>query len=251
MKIVVDGQLIEYSDKGSGKAVVLLHGWGVDSGNFKSMFENLANKYRVISFDFPGFGKSSIPENAWFVGDYVAITAKLMEKLNLEPYAMVGHSFGGRVIIKGIGNDSFAPEKVILIGSAGVKPPKDIKKQLYKIIAKTGKIIIKLPILNKAETKLRNRLYAHIGNTDYINSGKLKQTFINTINEDLLSLVTKIKQPALLIWGEEDTEAPIKDAEKMMAELDHAELFKISGAGHFVHNEKSELVLSKINEFLK
>lgn len=250
MKIIVDDQLIEYSDQGSGRVVVLMHGWGVDSDNLRSLAGQLASDFRVISFDFPGFGKSIIPTSAWHVGDYAECAGKLFKKLDIEPYAVLGHSFGGRIIIKGLSNEFFASNKVVLMGSAGIKPAKDLKKQLLKAVVKTGKVIVKLPVLNRFESKLRNRLYERIGNTDYLKSGRLKQIFLNTINEDLLPLISKIKQPTLLVWGEEDAETPISDAEKMQSVLPDAELFKVSGAGHFVHLDEPNLVYEKIREFL-
>lgn len=251
MKIIVNDQLLEYNDQGSGRVIVLMHGWGVDSSNFNVLASYLADKFRVISFDFPGFGKSSIPIDNWHVGDYAQNAADFFKKLDVVPYAVIGHSFGGRVIIKGISNGLFSAEKVVLIGSAGVKPARNLKRELTKAVAKSGKLIAKLPILRRFETEFRNRLYQRIGNTDYLRSGRLKQIFINTINEDLLPLVSKIKQPTLLVWGEDDKETPITDAEKMLDKLPNAELFKVSDAGHFVHLDKSDLVIEKIDEFLK
>jgi len=58
MKVLVNNQLIEYKDEGSGRVVLLLHGWGTNLATFDQLAGHLAKKFRVIRFDFPGFGQS-------------------------------------------------------------------------------------------------------------------------------------------------------------------------------------------------
>ena len=57
------------------------------------------------------------------------------------------------------------------------------------------------------------------GSADYLRADQMKQIFLNTINEDLSSEVSKITQPSLLIWGKNDTETPLADANLMLSKL--------------------------------
>lgn len=251
MKIIIQNLAINYQDVGTGPVVVVLHGWGTSAANMKPVIDQLSATYRVIAPDFPGFGASERPRDAWFVGDYGQFVAALLEKLGVkEVYALIGHSFGGRVTIKSAGEGILHPEKIILIGSAGIKHSNSFRNTVYKAIAKVGKAIFSLPGLSKLSNKARERLYRSAGSTDYAQANEMKDIFSNTINEDLQQSAAKIAQPALLIWGEHDHEAPVADAERFHELIKQSELIVVPGAGHFVHTEKSAKVGEAINKFL-
>jgi pimeloyl-ACP methyl ester carboxylesterase len=251
MNIVIDGQLVSYSDEGKGRVIVLLHGWGQTKKTFDDLARHLSKTFRVVRLDFPGFGGSSRPDDSWGVGEYAELTAKFLQKLKVESvYALIGHSFGGRVIIKGVASKLLSPDKVVLIGAAGVKASRTFKKEALKVTAKVGKAATALPVLRNLRTSLRKKLYDVAGNTDYLNAGPMRKIFINTINEDLLPYVSKITRPALLIWGENDTEAPVRDGKRMNEQLKNSTFVEIQDAGHFVYDDNLDAVTKELDRFL-
>lgn len=252
MKLLIEDQIINFQDIGKGKIILLLHGWGSDLNSFSELVKILAKDFRVISIDLPGFGQSPIPNNSWDVLDYSRMVNLFLKKIELNDlYAIIGHSFGGRVIIKGVSSDLIAPKKIILMGSAGVMPKSSLKKIAYIIIAKTGKIITSLPGINMLQTRLKNKFYKTIGNYDYLKSGQLKQIFLNVIKEDLSQLATEIKQDTLLIWGSEDQETPLEDGKLLKQRISNSELVVVQGAGHYVFIDNLKFVGDKILEFLE
>ncbi len=251
MKLIIDNQLIEYKDEGSDRVVLLLHGWGTDLTTFNQLALHLSKKFRVIRFDFPGFGQSPKPSNDWSVVDYAKLTKEIIEKLKINQiYAIIGHSFGGRVAIKAASFGFIKTEKLILIGSAGVKPSNSLKKNMYKSVAKIGKFVSSAPLINKMQPALRKKLYKTAGSTDYIEANQMQKIFLNVINEDLLSDVSKIIQSTLLIWGENDNETPVSDAKKMMKLLKSGKLVVIPKSGHFVYIDSFDKVNDEIGKFL-
>jgi non-heme chloroperoxidase len=90
------GTQIFYQDWGSGKPVVLIHGWPVNADMWEYQAPFLAsNGMRVISYDRRGFGRSSHP---WTGYDYDTLAddvAALLEKLDLTGVTLVGFSMGG------------------------------------------------------------------------------------------------------------------------------------------------------------
>lgn len=251
MKILVDGQMIEYKNEGTGRVVVFLHGWGTNLKTFDEMSDMLKKGFQVIRLDFPGFGSSPKPADDWDVGRYARLVGQLIDKLNIDVYAVIGHSFGGRVIIKGIADNHFDTDKIVLIGAAGVKPKGSARRGVYKTIAKVGKSITALPGLRQLRPALRKKLYSSAGSMDYLESQQMQKIFLNTINEDLLPYIHLLVQPSLLIWGENDSETPVADAYKMMNELPHAELVVIPDAGHFVYTDDASAVAKELEVFLK
>jgi pimeloyl-ACP methyl ester carboxylesterase len=93
----IDGTALHYVDKGSGPAIVLIHGLGGQMRNFaRSLVDDLAADHRVILVDRPGSGYSVRPkgEPASLAVQAEAI-AKLIDRLGLEKPTLVGHSLGG------------------------------------------------------------------------------------------------------------------------------------------------------------
>lgn len=251
MNITVDGIDTSFNDTGSGKLVVLLHGWGSNKENLLQLQEFLAKNYRVVSLDMPGFGQTSMPPLNWAVGDYVEFVKKFLLAINAEQtYALVGHSFGGRVCIKGLGSHTLAASKLVLIGSAGIKHSASPKNVLIASVAKLGKFIFKLPIVNRFYGRAQKSLHEKVGSDDYASAGQMQQIFLNTIREDLQKAAGNISTPSLLIWGSEDLEVPIADARKFEELIAGSQLKIIQGAGHFVHNDYPEKVQKWIAEFL-
>jgi len=251
MKVLVNNQLIEYKDEGSGRTVLLLHGWGTNLATFDQLAGHLAKKFRVIRFDFPGFGQSPKPADDWSVSDYARLTRDFLEKLKItELQTIIAHSFGGRVAIKYAGLGYQAPRNVVLIGAAGVKPRQSLQKLIYNGVAKMGKLTTSLPVLKKIQPTLRKHLYSAAGSTDYLQSDQMQKIFLNVISEDLLPEVSQLTQPTLLIWGKDDTETPLEDANLMLESLNKGRLVAIPDAGHFVYIEAYDKVIKELDGFL-
>ena len=253
MKVLVNGQLIEYKKEGEGPAVLLLHGWGSSLATFDGLSAYFVKKgYTVWRFDFPGFGGSPAPEQAWEVSDFVNLTAAFIEKMKLSHIELLGgHSFGGRVIMKGIATKVLKARQLLLMGAAGVKPKRTLKKASFGLLAKIGKAVTALPGLGGLRERLRARLYAAAGSTDYLMAGPMQGTFIKTINEDLTPYFSDILIPTTLVWGEHDTDTPVADAKLMKAAFANAQLTIVPGAGHFVHEDSLGMVIGALEKRVK
>jgi pimeloyl-ACP methyl ester carboxylesterase len=253
MNLINQGLLTVYYEDGPAGApvVLMLHGWDVDGTNLEVPARALAEKYHVIRLDLPGFGGTQVPPAAWHVRDYADFVKGFLDKSGIgEPAAVLGHSFGGRVAIKGLGEGIFSAKKLILIDSAGIKPPVTPKRHAYKIAAKAGKAVTSLPGLSRLAPVLRRRLYQSAGSSDYLGAGALRETFINTINEDLSGDAARITVPALLVYGANDTDTPPEDGRKLANLIKHSQLSILAGAGHFAHTDAPDRVNALIMEFL-
>ena len=77
MNIEIDGYNICYKISGSGeKTAVILQGWGTDLGVYDSVAEAINDGYRVVQFDFPGFGGSDEPREGWNVDAFADIPSE-------------------------------------------------------------------------------------------------------------------------------------------------------------------------------
>jgi len=95
---------IYYEDYGSGKTVVLIHGWPLSSSSWEKQITPLLEAgYRVITYDRRGFGHSSKPASGYNYDTLAEDLNKIMTKLNLRAAALVGFSMGGGEVARYLG----------------------------------------------------------------------------------------------------------------------------------------------------
>ncbi len=249
MKLIIQNIATEYQDEGAGPVLLFLHGWKDNLHTFDGITPLLSIRYRVIRIDLPGFGESETPPTAWGLDEYIKFVKEFIFKLNIQIYAMVGHSFGGRIILKSQIHNLFLVKKIILIGAAGVTKRNTLRNSCYKAIAKVGGLITFIPPLIFWREKLRKRMYSHVG-SDYLGVGDLKQIYLKVIEEDLAPMVHTITKPTLLIWGSNDTQTPLVDGQLLAKLIPNSILEIITGASHFIHREKPEQVAQLMRKFL-
>lgn len=237
MNIRVDDYNICYKITGEGdETVVILQGWGTDLGVYDSVASSINEKYRVVQFDLPGFGGSDEPREAWNVDAFADFFCKFMEALEIKKAILIGHSYGGRVIIKLAARESlpFEIDRIVLIDSAGVLPKRSFSQKMkirrYKILKK----ILNLKLIYFLFPELIDDWRSRQGSADYRNATPMmRNCLVMAVNEDLTPLLPKIKQETLLIWGDKDTATPIGDAKIMDEMIPNSGLAVIPGTGHF------------------
>ncbi len=136
---------INYIKKGKGEVVLILPGWGTTINVYNTLIESISSYSQVYCLDMPGFGESEEPSNGWNTDDFVNFIIEFIEKEKIEKLSLIGHSNGGRIIIKLLNRKKlkFKIDKVILIGSAGILHKKTIKQKAKVKSFKIGKKILK------------------------------------------------------------------------------------------------------------
>lgn len=232
--------------KGGKKEIIFLHGWGNSSKTFINQVNFLKNQYHLYLIDLPGFGKSNEQLKIYSLDDYVNLIKDFIKEKEINNPILIGHSFGGRVIIKYLKTNYV--DKIILIASAGIKQKKTIKQKL-KII--NYKIKKKWYQLTKNYVEY-NYLIKTNGSTDYQNASTiLKSTMVKIINEDLTKQLKTITSKTLLIWGQNDTETKINDAYLFKKLIKNSTLTIFKNAGHFVHIDEYQNVNELIKKFIE
>lgn len=233
----------EKSDEG----IVMLHGWGANCELFRNSAQFLSQKYFVAAPDMPGAGETPEPDADWFVDDYADFITAFISELGLKRVILLGHSFGGRVIIKLANRENLPFEiiKIVLVDSAGIKPVKNGEQKMVENIAHFGKKLV------SRSRKLNEMLISLTGSEDYKNaSPRMREILKNTVNEDLTGLLPGVKPSTLLVWGTLDTATPLSDGETMERLIPDAGLARIEGAGHFSFLDNPSLFNAILQAFL-
>lgn len=197
----------------------------------------------------PGVGGSDEPEESWEIDNYVDFVIKFIQKKKIEELDIIGHSNGGRIIIKLMNRKdlNFKINRVVLMGSAGVVNKKPLHMRIkMKFFSLCKKLFIVKWILKKFPGLLNK-----VGSEDYRNASLImKRTMVKVLNEDLKEYLPGIEVPTLLVWGTNDTATPISDAEIMEKMIPNAGLVRINGGTHYAFLEQPQYVNNIIKNFI-
>lgn len=256
---LVEGITLAWYRAGKGKPLVILHGWGSNSSVMVGISDGL-NKLRSCYFlDFPGFGGSSEPPEAWSVSDYAKLTeAWINQTLPEGSFDLLVHSFGGRVATKLLSGQDIAAriDKVIFTGAAGIKPKRSASFYAKKYAAKTLKAPFKI-LPGTLEEKGLNRLrktsmWKKLGSSDYQQlTGVMRKTFVKTVTEHVEADLKKIPHEILLIWGKNDAATPLYQGERMDDLLKNSALITLDHAGHYVFLDQKTQFLAILKSYLQ
>ena len=96
-----DNIIISYNVEGNGKqALVFVHGWSCDKSYWKHQVPYFAEKYKVITIDLAGHGKSGLGRKTLSMEAFGKDILAVLQKTNIEQAILIGHSMGGAVIIE-------------------------------------------------------------------------------------------------------------------------------------------------------
>jgi pimeloyl-ACP methyl ester carboxylesterase len=236
---------------GEGPPTLLLHGWGASAALFEPLTPLLSNGRRLIVPDLPGFGATPAPPAPWSVDDYADWVIALLDRLRVAACDVIGHSNGGRIALLLAARHAQRIDRVVVTGAAGIRPAHGLRYQWRVRSYKLLRMMSRAPVLpHRVRTWAAARADRR-GSEDYrAASGVMRQTLVRIVNEDLRPLLPGITRPVLLIWGERDTETPLRDGRLMERLIPDAGLVVFEGAGHYAYLEQPARFARIVDEFL-
>lgn len=244
---------IEYIDEGEGETVLLLHGWGARGSTYRCIIDMLKPHFRVIAPDMPGFGGSDEPSFPYTAENYADFVRAFCDALEVKKAILIGHSHGGRTIIKLVtgANKCIEVPKIILIDSAGLLRKKSFSQKMKIAKFKIAKRIFGNKLGEKLFPGLIEKMRKKNGSADYAAASPvMRKSMVSVINEDLSQALPKITSPTLLIWGENDTDTPMYQAKTMEKSIPDCGLVVVKNAGHFSFLTDPGLVMRVMYSFL-
>ncbi len=113
--------------RGTGRPLLLLHGWGTSSELFAPILDALQQGRRLIVPDLPGFGATPEPLLPWSVHDYASWCIALLDRLGIADCDLIGHSNGGRIGIALTATYPGRVAKMVLADSSGIRPRRTLR----------------------------------------------------------------------------------------------------------------------------
>ncbi|MBE0663350.1 MAG: alpha/beta hydrolase [Bacteroidales bacterium] len=264
---------IAYADEGSGtETIIFIHGLGSYLPAWKKNIEVLKTDFRCIAIDLPGYGKSSKLPHDGTMTYYAGIVSQFIEKLDLGKVYIAGHSMGAQI---GMVLALYHPEKVkglILAAPAGFEEFTEGQKQWFRnVMTLEG---VKRTTAEDIQTNLAWNFYNLPDDARFMITDRLGmrtasdfeaychavvQSVNGMVNEPVLPFLSKITQPTLIIFGENDNLIPnrflnpgatAKIAEKGASLIPNNKLVILPKTGHFVQFESYGEFNKEIKEFI-
>ena len=253
MKLEYLGDVLDVNliDEGQGETVVVLHGWGASCELYRTVINPLKESCRVIAPDFPGFGKTTEPTSPYSIEDYAGFVVALLDKLSVEKVHLIGHSHGGRTVLELLtGNYNMQFGKVVLLDSAGIPVKKKLSKRIKIRTYKILKCLFGTGIVKKIFPKALDNLRKKFGSADYASASEImRQSMVKVLPCDYSDKLSLIKNPTLLIWGENDTDTPLSCAKVLEKGISDCGLVTVKGAGHFAFAQAPALTANVLKSF--
>ncbi len=255
MEKEISGIKINYEVRGEGAPLLMLHGWGGCIDSFLPVTQEMSKCRMVYALDFPGFGQSEEPKEPMGVPEYMEITANFIRAMGIEGTDIICHSFGGRVSILLAATYPKLVGKIVFTDAAGVRPRRTLKYyckvyffKLCKLAAKSG---LGIGLFRLFGVDVQKKV-ARAGSADYktLKSDVMRATFVRVVNQDLTPYLSSIKSPALLIYGRQDKDTPVRLAEIMEKKIPDAGLVVLENAGHFSYLDQYAQYMKIVKVFL-
>ncbi|NOY05402.1 MAG: alpha/beta fold hydrolase [Chlorobi bacterium] len=249
-----------FHETGSGPCLVLLHAFPLNAGMWSREHYLLANHYRVLSLDYPGFGMS-LPEQEGFtlplLGD------RILEKLRvlgIEQFVIGGCSMGGYLALEIARRHPPGLKGMVLIDTRSTADSEEARTNRYLQIVEikshgAGALMQRLSNLLVSEYSRANQpaLVEYLERT-------MKSASIDGVTHALRAMAERadttedvrgLAVPVLVVAGEEDALITQDEAEQLADLFPHSSFHLLPQAGHLPNLEQPELFLNILTSFLQ
>lgn len=266
-RIKAGGIDLHYHESGSGFPVVLLHGGGPGASgwsNFSRNFGPLAQHWRVLVPDLPGFGTServTVEDRAF--GFYAGVVRDFLHALGIPQAHFVGNSLGGGTALKLALDDPGRIGRLVLMGTGGSLPvfsatPTEGVRRLFDFYAGTGPSMQKLrsfiDLLVYDASSITDELlaarYAAATLPEVVAKPPLKFKGRPPLEELWREPLGDLTHEVLLVNGREDRVVPLDTAFLLLKLIPNARLHVLPKCGHWAQWEHADEFNALVHGFL-
>lgn len=262
--IEIDGMEVHYQRVGQGHPLVLLHGFSGQVWNWRNWLPHLKADFEVIAMDLPGFGLTGPhPKGIYSTEMSIDFLDKFLTKIGVDTFHLAGNSMGGGIAWQYTLAHPDRVKKLILIDAGGYP------KKSSKTIA--GFKVLQYPIFNPLITKItpRSIIEKSLQGTyvdqsfaaekevdlymDMLRRTGNRQVLIDrmkTLGRNKSHLIKNIKNPTLIMWGDQDIIIPVENAYKFEKDIVGSKVIIYENVGHLPMDEVGEQSAADARKFL-
>lgn len=268
----VNGKDIFVTDTGTGPPVVLLHGGGPGASgvsNYSRNIEPLAQHFRVIVPDMPGYGRSAKGVDGSDPFGYLADHIRgMLDVLGIDRAHLVGNSYGGSCALRLALDTPHRVDKLVLMGPGGVGTTRGLPtaglKSLLGYYGGDG------PSVDKLRTFIHTYL---VYDGDAVPDSLIQTRYESSIDPEVVAnpplqrpssprtlwrmdftrdpRLARLATPTLVIWGRDDKVNKPSGAAMLGRRMPNADVLLTANTGHWVQWERADFFNAVTTAFLK
>lgn len=260
---VLGGLRLRYVDvrgEEDGPPVVLLHGLASRIEEYDELVPHLAARRRVLALDLPGNGYSDHPDRPYTLELLEDSVLALLDALSVKEAHVAGGSLGGNLTIR-LGHR--APDRFVKLAAwapAGAWEPMPhwaLLGRAMRLVRPFWPVVwVQSRFWYRRDWPGRERAlaeaFAHY--REVMSRGFLRMYFdlgVEQARRSLFPLAPSVRQPTLLLWGDQDRALDMGRGVRRLAELmPNARLHVFAGARHSLANEVPDALAARVGEFL-
>ncbi|MBT5152894.1 MAG: alpha/beta hydrolase [Gammaproteobacteria bacterium] len=206
------GGELHYRVSGTGKPLLLLHGYSGYGEQWRGFLDEFVDNYKVIAVDLPGHGQSSKLRSSFIIADAARDMWQLMDHLGVKQIHGVGYSAGGMTLLQMALQEPSRVQSMVLAASA------------FTVLEdRSGEPFELLP-----EAYRQDLLRNHNGDMEKIRS-MLSAKYVSDMK---LPELRGLQTPTLLVAGDRDESFPLPVVVETYLTLPQAKLWIVPGVGH-------------------
>jgi pimeloyl-ACP methyl ester carboxylesterase len=266
--VEIDGIRVHYQEAGdkADPVLVLIHGFASSTLVWSKVFLSLAQAgFRVIAVDLLGFGYSGKPKNGEYtIAAQANLVVRLLERLGIKRAMFVGSSYGGAIAATCALDHPQCVEKLVLIGTVNNNRPLGFTLMRLFSSRVVGDVVS--PLLIGSRRLLRRRMKRVYDRHEWVlderrvdarhfplRASGTQRAIIRTVRSWDAERISRdahlIRQPTLLLWGENDLEIPLADGERLHAAIPGSRFIVFLNCGHLPHEEYPEAFTNVVADF--
>jgi pimeloyl-ACP methyl ester carboxylesterase len=256
-------------ESGAGDPLVLVHGLGTDLSAWSRVTPLLAQRFRVIAVDLPGYALDSPVHGVPHADELAAGLDALLARLEVDSAVFVGHSFGGAISLLTahhypsrcaglalIAPGGFGVELNPVVPLLGTRAGARLLRALYGPRASRTIERLAARVESKAESS-RVRVSELMETYERLRTEKAREQFQASVRESLAlnadidrtQIVINPRIPIFVLWGREDRVLPPWQAKNVSSMLPWSTVRLLDGIGHTPHRSDPATVARELGAF--
>jgi len=258
-QVEVAGLRIAFERAGRGPPLLLVHGAVSDSRIWRRQLDDLSDEFTVIAWDAPGCGQSADPPERFRLPDYADALAGFVAALGLSRAHVLGHSFGGALVLELYRRHPAVPATLMLVaayaGWAGSLPRPEVERRLRFAIEAADR----LP--GRFEPATMPGLFSSVMPKESVDELVTIMSEIRPVatramaralaEADLRDVLPSVAVPTLLLYGDSDQRSPLEVAEELHRGIHGSRLVTLAGLGHVSYLESPDRFNAEVRSFLR
>jgi pimeloyl-ACP methyl ester carboxylesterase len=260
--VTVDGVRLHYHEAGDGDRTLLgIHGGGPGASgwaNYARNIDRLAEHFRVLLLDLPGFGHSdNPPADGPVLAGFARWVRGFLDALGLDRVHLMGNSLGGGISMHVAATSPERVDRMVLVGPAGsyqlfTRNPAGLYTNYYDDPSRE-QLLRWMRSMVSDEAELTEDLVSErheVSLLPEIVKAPRMLPWVALAGQEMWGMLPGVQAPTLLTWGRDDRAIGLDAGIFLLAQLPHAELHVFSHCGHWAQWEKADTFNTLAIDFL-